>query len=235
MKSAARSYEGRRRTLMGAGRARRPAALPESCRSHSGALSSSSGSWGRDETCPVSTRGGTRLVQLVREGRGGGCDVVGHGAHVSEGTAAGAGRLVGAAQRGWRGAAGGCRGRARQGAAGARADLAPAPLRLWRRRGTRSRCGRRPHSTRGGSPARATRPRATRLSTRDAARETHRARRRARHLSVGRERRSEAGGPRRRGEGCAGAAARPGCRALATSRQASFPARAERRPRCSRA
>ena len=26
---------------------------------------------GRDEACPVSTRGGTRLVQLVREGRGG--------------------------------------------------------------------------------------------------------------------------------------------------------------------
>jgi len=26
---------------------------------------------GRDEVCPVSTRGGTRLVQLVREGRGG--------------------------------------------------------------------------------------------------------------------------------------------------------------------
>ena len=26
----------------------------------------------RDETCPVSTRGGTRLVQLVREGKGGG-------------------------------------------------------------------------------------------------------------------------------------------------------------------
>jgi len=32
--------------------------------------------WEMDETCPVSTGGGTRRVQLVREGRGGGGGVL---------------------------------------------------------------------------------------------------------------------------------------------------------------